>query len=141
MSDRRVILDTNVLISRLLLPGSITGRAVRMLIDKTQPLVCEQTLSELAMTLARSKFDRYVSTEDRRQFFELFARVAETVVVTTVIRECRDPRGNQFLELAVDGKADWIVTGDEDLLDLTPFEGVLIIPPSAVLLLPELASS
>jgi putative PIN family toxin of toxin-antitoxin system len=139
MSDRRVVLDTNVLISRLLLPGSIPGRAVRVLIDQTQPLVSEQTLRELATTLARPKFDRYVSSEDRRQFFELFARVAEAVVVTTVIRACREPRDNQFLELAVDGKADWIITGDGDLLELTPFGHVLIMPPAAVLLLPELA--
>jgi len=117
---RRVILDTNVLISRLLLVNSTASRAVRLLSERAQPLVSEDTLTELADTLSRPKFDPYVSREDRQGFFELFARVAEWVRITTTIRRCRDPKDNKFLELAIDGKADWIVTGDKDLLELSP---------------------
>jgi uncharacterized protein len=137
MTNIRVILDTNVLISRLLIPQSITGRAVRRLLERTQPLVSDDTLSELATALSRPKFDRYVSREDRQTFFELFARVAEWVTVTTTIRRCRDPRDDKFLELAVDGKTDWIVTGDNDLLELSPFQAISILNPAAVLALPE----
>jgi putative PIN family toxin of toxin-antitoxin system len=139
MSDIRVILDTNVLISRLLIPASTAGHAVRRLLDRTQPLVSDDTLSELATTLSRSKFDPYVSREDRQTFFELFARVAEWVTVTSTIRACRDPKDNKFLELAVDGKADWIVTGDKDLLQLGTFQETKIMTPAAVLALPESA--
>lgn len=136
---RRVILDTNVLISRLLLVDSAASRAVRRLPDRSQPLVSEDTLSEFANALSRPKFDAYVSRKDRQRFFELFARVAEWVRVTTTIRQCRDPRDDKFLELAIDGKADWIVTGDKDLLVLTPFQGVPIITPAAALALPDSA--
>jgi uncharacterized protein len=136
---KRVILDTNVLISRLLLVDSTASRAVRRLMDRAQPLVSEDTLTELADTLSRSKFDRYVSREDRQRFFELFARVAEWVTITTTIRRCRDPKDDKFLGLAVDGKADWIVSGDKDLLELSPYEGVLIVAPVAILSLPESA--
>lgn len=136
---KRVILDTNVLISRLLLVNSTASRAVRQLMDRSQPLVSEDTLTELADTLSRPKFDRYVSRQDRQRFFELFARVAEWVTITTTIRRCRDPKDDKFLELAVDGNADWIVTGDKDLLELSPPEGILIITPAAVLALPESA--
>ena len=139
MINRRVIFDTNVLISRLLLPDSTSARAVRRLLDRAQPIVSENTLSELANTLSRPKFDPYVSREDRQKFFELFARVAEWVTVTTALRVCRDPKDNEFLELAVDGKADWIVIGDKDLLELSPFQGTSIINPAAVLALPESA--
>jgi uncharacterized protein len=135
----RVIVDTNALISRLLVPRSTAGRAARRLLDRAQPLVSEDTLSELADTLSRSKFDPYVSREDRQQFFELFARVAEWVVVSTTIRSCRDPKDDKFLELAVDGRADLIVTGDKDLLELSPFQGTAILTSAAALELPDSA--
>lgn len=141
MASRRVILDTNVVISRLLIPESTVGRAVRRLLDRTQPLVSGDTLSELANKLSRPKFDPYVSREDRQTFFELFARVAEWVTVATTIRQCRDPKDDKFLELAVDGKADWIITGDKDLLELSPFQGISILTPAAVLALPDSAYS
>lgn len=137
MTNIRVILDTNVLITRLLIPQSVTARAVRRRLEQTQPLVSDDTLSELATALSRPKFDPYVSREDRQTFFELFARVAEWVTVTTTIRRCRDPRDDKFLELAADGKADWIVTGDKDLLELSPFQTTSILTPAAVLALPE----
>jgi putative PIN family toxin of toxin-antitoxin system len=117
MTNARIILHTNVLISRLLLPESAAGRAVRRVLDRAPPLVSEATLGELAQTLSKPKFDRYVTVEDRRRFFELFARVAEWVTVTSTIRVCRDARDNKFLELAVDAQATLLVTGDKGLLE------------------------
>jgi uncharacterized protein len=138
---KRVILDTNVLLSRLLLPDSKTARVVRRFLDHAQPIVSEETLQELAEALSRPKFDPYVSRPDRQRFFELFARVAEWVPVTTTIRRCRDPKDDKFLELAVNGNADWIITGDKDLLELSPFQSTLILTPSAALVLPDTAFS
>jgi putative PIN family toxin of toxin-antitoxin system len=138
---KRVILDTNVLLSRLLLPDSITARVVRRLLDRAQPIVSEETLTELAETLSRPKLDPYVSRPDRQSFFELFARVAEWVPVTTTIRRCRDPNDDKFLELALDGNAGWIITGDKELLELSPFQSTLILTPSAALVLPDSAFS
>lgn len=133
MHKPRVILDANALISRLLLPQTVAGRAVRRLLELAQPLVSESTLEELAKTLSRNKFDRYVTLADRQEFFQKFARVAEWVEVTTIVRECRDPRDNRFLELAVDGRANLIVTEDADLLALSPFRGIAILAPPATL--------
>jgi uncharacterized protein len=137
MLKTRVIFDTNALVSRLLLPKSVTAQAVRRLLELAQPLVSESTLEELAKTLSRDKFDRYVSLADRQEFFQKFARVAEWVEVTTVVRECRDPRDDHFLELAIDGSADLILTGDKDLLALAPFRGVAILAPAAALAVSE----
>jgi len=103
--------------------------------------VSEETLTELAETLSRPKVDPYVSRPDRQRFFELFARVAEWVPVTTAIRRCRDPKDDEFLELAVDGKADWIITGDKDLLELSPFQSISVLTPTAALSLPDSAFS
>jgi putative PIN family toxin of toxin-antitoxin system len=49
------------------------------------------------------------------------------------ISECRDPKDNKFLELAVCGKADFIISGDEDLLVLNPFRNIQMITPDSFL--------
>ncbi len=110
MHRARVVLDTNVLISRMLIPQSIAGRAVSRLLQHAQLLVSEGTLGELAQTLTRKKFDAYVTADDRQEFFRRFARVAEWVEVTSTVRLCRNSNDDKFLELAVDGNADWLVT-------------------------------
>jgi putative PIN family toxin of toxin-antitoxin system len=137
MPSARVILDTNVLISRLLIPGSVAGRAVSRLLHNAQVLVSEATLSELAQTLCREKFNPYVTLEDRQEFFGLYARIAEWVPVTTIVRICRDPTDDKFLELAVDGAATLLITGDRDLLALSPFRSIAILTPADVLAMPE----
>jgi putative PIN family toxin of toxin-antitoxin system len=139
MPSARVILDTNVLISRLLIPRSVAGRAVSRLLQQTQPLVSEATLGELAQTLVRDKFNPYVSLEDRQEFFRLFARVAEWVPVITTVRVCRDPADDKLLELAVDGGATLLVTGDKGLLKLSPFRSIPIVRPAEALVMSDAA--
>jgi predicted nucleic acid-binding protein len=60
-------------------------------------------------------------------------RDAELVVVTDIVTDCRDPKDNKFLELALSGQATHIVSGDEDLLVVHPFHGILILTPQAFL--------
>jgi uncharacterized protein len=60
---------------------------------------------------------------------ELMA-AAELVEITERIATCRDPKDGKFLELAVNGHADVLITGDSDLLALNPFRGVPIITPA-----------
>ena len=139
MPSARVIVDTNVLISRLLIPHSVAGRAVSRLIKITRLLVSEDTLAELAQTIARDKFTPYVSLEDRQEFFRLYARLAEWVPISSTVRVCRDPKDDKFLELAVDGQAQMLITGDKDLLALSPFRDIRIATPAAALALPDAA--
>jgi predicted nucleic acid-binding protein len=61
--------------------------------------------------------------------------VAYKVVPDRRITICRDPKDNQVLEVAVAGQADIIVSGDEDLLVLSPFEGRAVVSPAAFLAL------
>lgn len=131
---QRIVVDTNALISRLLLPRSVPGEAVRKAADTGQLLVSEPTLAELAGVLARPKFTPYVTIKDRQQFIRLLGRVAEMVPITHIIRACRDPKDDKFLELAVNGGAQLIITGDKDLLVLNPFRGIPIITPAQYLL-------
>lgn len=129
----RVVIDTNALVSRFVVPGSVPGRAVRKAVDEAQLLVSEATLDELADVLARSKFDPYVTIEERQEFLRLLGRIAKMVPIVHAIRECRDPRDDKLLELAVNGEANLTVTGDNDLLVLDPFRDIPILTPAAYL--------
>ena len=74
-------------------------------------------------------FNKYISPEERRAFFNLLSRVAIRVEVLSPISACRDPKDDKFLSVAVSGNADGIITGDKDLLDLNPFLGIPIWTP------------
>lgn len=138
MTERqRIVVDTNALISRLLLPHSVPARAVAKAFDSGQLLASEATMNELADVLSRPKFNYYLSLEERQHFFLLLGRVAELVPILRSIRICRDPRDDKFLEVAVNGSADLIVTGDADLLVLHPFMGISILTPNAYLQLDQ----
>ena len=131
--QERIVIDTNVLISRLLLPHSIPGQAVRKAVDAGQLLVSAATITELADVLGRPKLDPYLSIADRQEFIRLLGRISEMVAIVRAVRACRDPRNDQFLEVAVNGRADLIITGDRDLLALHPFMAVAILSPAAYL--------
>lgn len=127
--ERRFVLDTNCLISRLLMPGGIAARAVDHALACGTVLMSEATLDELSETLARRKFDRYVSVSDRQRFLVLLGTIARLIPVVHGIAVCRDPKDDKFLHLALAGEAEAIVSGDRDLLVLHPFRGVAILSP------------
>ena len=81
----RIVADTNLLVSRLLLPQSVPAEAVRKAVDEGRLLVSEATLEELADVLSRVKFDPYVSLEGRQAFIRVLNRIAERVIVTAPI--------------------------------------------------------
>lgn len=125
----RVVVDTNVFVSRLLRFDSIPGRAAEKAIHHAILLVSPETMTELGDVLAQAKFDRYVTIEQRLQFIRLIAHTAEFVPIIHPIRECRDPKDDKFLEVALNGRADVIVTGDADLLAIHPWRGIEILSP------------
>ena len=134
MTDRiRTVIDTNVLISSTLLPDSLPGRVVREVVLHHLPLISEATYAEAESRLLLDKFDTYVSKQERLYFLQIFLLAAKRIPVTTTIFDCRDPKDNKFLELAVDGQADSIITGDADLLTLHAFRRVDILTPRAFL--------
>jgi len=134
MSDaQRLVFDTNTLISHLLTPNSIPSKAVRKGLHNGQVIVSDDTLRELADVLSRPKFDRYISLQDRQDFFKYFGRVVDRVNIIRTVQACRDPRDDKFLELAINGQATHIITGDQDLLTLHPFQSIRIVSPEIYL--------
>ena len=81
--------------------------------------------------LRRPRFERYISEDERSRFFAKFIQDAATVEVTAIVTDCRDPKDNKFLELAVDGNATSIISGDRDLLVLHPFQNIPIVTPQS----------
>jgi uncharacterized protein len=134
-SEFRIVFDTNVAISAVLLPRSIPRQAFDAAAARGQLLVSEETITELEEVLRRPKFDKYVREEKRLEFLAALVRDAEVIEVTELVRECRDPKDNKFLALAVSGKASHVVSGDADLLVLHPFREIAIVTPQGFLAL------
>jgi putative PIN family toxin of toxin-antitoxin system len=103
-SVKRVVVDTNVFVSRLPRFDSVPGRAAEKAIHYATVLVSQSTMSKLAEVLAQAKFDRYVTVEQRLQFIRLIAQTAEFVPIIHRVRECRDSKDDKFLEVALNGR-------------------------------------
>jgi putative PIN family toxin of toxin-antitoxin system len=130
MTRERVVIDTNVLVSSLFFTTSTPGLAVERAVTKAQLIATTDTLRELIEKLHSPKFDRYVRRERRDALLERVASLVEIIDVLQSIRASRDPKDDRFLEAAVNGRADVIITGDKDLLDLNPFRGIAIVTPA-----------
>jgi len=123
----RYVVDTNVLVSAIVFPLSVPRQAVNEVLFEGSLLLSEFTMEELKDVLLRSKFDRYVSREEFVHFLAQLSAVAEFVSIIQLVRECRDPKDDKFLEVALNGRADVIVTGDADLLAMHPWRGIAIL--------------
>jgi len=130
MTRERVVIDTNVLISGLFSTTSTPAKAVEKAATKAQLIATLETLRELIEKLHSPKFDHYVRRERRDALLERVASLVEIIDVLQSIRASRDPKDDKFLDAAVNGRADVIVTGDKDLLDLNPFRGIAIVTPA-----------
>lgn len=125
----RIVIDSNVIVSALLIKQSIARQAFDLALQKGELLQSTYTLAELHETLGRRKFDKYISVDDRQRFLMVLAQTTTLVEIISNITECRDPKDNKFLELAIDGAASLIVSGDADLLILHPFRNIPIRTP------------
>lgn len=115
--------------SALLFKSSAPFRALELAEKQGIILYSEATLSELGQVLNRSKFDKYISHEERQLFLIKFISSSQFVKITETITVCRDEKDNKFLELAVSGNANILITGDLDLLVLNPFQSIEILTP------------
>lgn len=126
----RLVVDTNVFVSAALKYVSSPGSTVRWLEQYGGLLKTNVTEQEILEVLRRPriapKMAPFVVDHIRR-----ILAVAEHVTITERVAACRDPKDDKFLELAVNGRADVIVSGDADLLMLDTFRSIPIITPAA----------
>ena len=135
MSKIRIVLDSNVILSAALFKGSTPRQALDKASITGQILMSNEIIEELTDIFNRPKFDRYSSKQLRNEFLNDFLAIVENVQIVEKIAACRDRKDDKFLELAVNGKANYIITGDQDLLVLNPFQDIEFISVSYYLCL------
>jgi putative PIN family toxin of toxin-antitoxin system len=128
----RIVLDTGVIVSGLLIADSMPRQAIDRA-RRATILFSVATLEELDEVLRRPKFDAYLPKELRLEFLAALVRECEEVTVAERMTICRDPRDDKFLELAAAGRATHVVSGDADLLELHPFRTARIVTPAEFL--------
>jgi len=131
MDNACYICDTNVFLSALLSKKSIPYKVVSHLLEKRTLALSQETLAELEDVLSRKKFDRFISKETRQTFMENIKRNAVFYDIYNPINLCRDPKDNKFLDVAIASYADYLITGDDDLLVLKVIGNTTIITPRA----------
>jgi len=114
----RVVFDTNVLVSAVLFEQSTPARAFFAALERGEILLSAQLGNEIQIIFRKKKFNRYITPEQRDAFLVALVQASTLVDVIETISVCRDPKDNMLVELAVSGKADAIVTGDSDLLEV-----------------------
>ena len=122
----RIIIDTNLWISFLLtrqfsfLDNLLEKKRVRLIFS-------EELLAEFITVVQRPKLRKFFREQDIEILLEVIQKYSEFINVTSVVNVCRDKKDNFLLSLAKDGSADYLITGDKDLLIIKRFEKTEII--------------
>lgn len=127
MEKTKVVIDTNIFVSAFL--GSKNAKLILKEIINGEFLLVMSTeqLREVKEVLFRPKFSKYIT---QREVNELVSMLSMKVIVPACyekIVDCRDPKDNMILEEAVYGNAQYIITGDDDLLVLNPYKWIKIV--------------
>ena len=132
----RAVVDTNILVRAVIKPSGSVGPVLQRLRQRDYLLLISRaTLDELVDVLSRPRLRAKYGISDPvlRAVVRLMILRGELVSPQRRITACRDPKDDKFLEVAVGGRADVVVSGDADLLSLDPFEGIPIVTPARFL--------
>ncbi|MEM3018311.1 MAG: putative toxin-antitoxin system toxin component, PIN family [Candidatus Bathyarchaeia archaeon] len=123
----RVVLDTNVLVSGLIIPGK--PRELLSMISRREAalVLSKEILNELSKVMRRDKFAEYAGEEQVERFIKDIQSIAEITQLKSKIKIVEDPKDNIVISTAIDGEANLIVSGDHHLLSLKVFRGIKIL--------------
>jgi uncharacterized protein len=124
----RVIFDTNIWIS-FLIGKRLTFIKDFILSGQITVVTTQQLLDEIREVTGREKLKKYFSQQNVTDLLELLRLIADRVAIEPTYFINRDPKDNFLLDLIHFSKADYLVTGDKDLLAHTPFETAQIVTP------------
>jgi len=124
----KAVFDTNVLIAAFLTEGLCSGLMIRARKQAFSLVLCDEIISEFEGILKR-KFK--ITSADVSEISAIVSEAAAEIIhdLSPVPNICRDPNNNMIIACAIDAHADYIVTGDEDLLILKSYEDIVIINP------------
>jgi len=128
----RAVIDTNVIIRAVIKPTGTVGPVLERLRSGEftaiyTESILEEMLAKLALPRIREKYQ--IGDDDVERLLGLLALRGELVNPSRSVRSCRDPDDDMFIEAALEGNAEWVVTGDQDLLSLEKFEGIRFVTP------------
>ena len=124
----KVIFDTNIWISYLI--GHQLGEVTELLAEQRVELILSKELrKELIEVTNRKKFQKYFDKDKVQELLKLMEFIGKEYQIDEYPKICRDPKDDFLLGLIRISKANFLVTGDQDLLILNPFEGTEIIEP------------
>lgn len=122
----KLIIDTNLWVSFIisnkqkLLDPFLFNEAARLLFST-------ELINEIQETIAKPRLKKYFKANALEEMLSTFEPYIDLIEVESLVTVCRDPKDNFLLALAKDGKADYLLTGDKDLLDLIKFGKTKII--------------
>ncbi|MBK6834716.1 MAG: putative toxin-antitoxin system toxin component, PIN family [Bacteroidetes bacterium] len=122
----KIVIDTNVFIS-FLISDSFSKLDKYLQNNKVRLLFSEELLSEFIEVTSRPKLKKYFSEKDISKLLDSIHNYADFIEVESIVTICRDEKDNFLLSLCADGKADYLITGDDDLLTLKKFKKTTII--------------
>lgn len=123
----RILIDTNLWISALISP-STRDRLYHIIANKEIDIIGSSDLiQELMEVILRPKFRKYLTVEQAKEFIDILTERLDLITSTTVVNVCRDPNDDYLLGICLDGRIDYFVTGDNDLLVLNPFHQTTIL--------------
>lgn len=131
MEKYKVVIDTNIFVSAFL--GSKNAKLIvrDIFSEQHQIVMSHEQLHEIKAVLLRPKFSKYIHPNELDEFLSLLSLKIIAPSNYGKISDCRDPKDNMILEAAVYGNANFIISGDEDLLTLNPYRWIKILSPIA----------
>lgn len=129
-----LVIDTNLLISAMISPNSIMHKVLKKALENYIIYNSQQTLDEFVEVAKREKFLRFFKDLSKRdEFINFVIQSTKIIEPTHTVTDCRDPKDNMFLEIALTCQAVYLVSGDKDLLTLNPYQNIEIITASEFL--------
>jgi putative PIN family toxin of toxin-antitoxin system len=120
-----VVFDTNIFISGLVIPGSLAEKAIFKIIEGKDSLLISKDIINEVLSVLSSKFER--DREALSHVAVTLTEIAELVKPSKRVKIFKDEPDNRILEYAISGEADFLVTGDKEMLQLREYKGVKII--------------
>ena len=127
MTSLKLVIDTNLLISAALSAQGAPAKLVLCALARHSLVFSQATFEELRSRIYRPKFDRYISLDDRERVLQDFNACAVWVEAGEPGLYCRDRDDDHFIEAALMSKADYLVSGDKDLLEAPEVNGLRIV--------------
>lgn len=129
----KIIIDTNLWISFLI--GKGLKELKNLLVEETvQVVISEEILQEIIIVTQRPKLQKYFPRNKVDELIQILQAIGLFIIITTEVSICRDPKYNYLLALAKDSNANFLVTGDQDLLMIERFENTEIVTYQQLLL-------